>query len=414
MTGKILWTVENIYAESLKYMTRNEFQKGSPGAYGAARRKKILKQVYSHMVSPKIYWTEASIRAEAIKYGSKFEFEKNNKNAYQAACKRNMHNDGITFAHMTDKYVSWTPEKIRAEAKLYPNRKAFANGNKSGYNAAILNNMLNDGITCAHMKFQRLEWDIDKVRAEALLYSTRKEFEKGSPKGYAAARAKNMLDDGITCKHMIDMFTTWSTESIRAEALRYTNKNDFAKKSRKAYQAASHRNMIDDGITCNHMEPQQISWDIDLVRAEALKFSNRTDFSQNSRGYSAAVRMGLLDDGITCSHMEYGITGFNPNKPGILYYIKFESSNFMPIYKIGITNLSATERLQSLYAKEGITATIIKELWFENGKEAYNLEKLLHQEFKEHRYLGDDILGNGNTELYITDVLQYDLQKQSA
>jgi hypothetical protein len=55
-----------------------------------------------------------------------------------------------------------------------------------------------------------------------------------------------------------------------------------------------------------------------------------------------------------------------------------------------------------------ITATAIKEIWFEDGNEARELEKELHKEFSEYRYLGDNIMHRGNTELFIKDVLNYD------
>jgi len=47
------WTVEMLTAEAAKYQTRWEFGKGSPNAYGAAHRRKLIDQVCAHM-EPKI------------------------------------------------------------------------------------------------------------------------------------------------------------------------------------------------------------------------------------------------------------------------------------------------------------------------------------------------------------------------
>ena len=67
------WTKELIQKEALKYNTPSSFQKGSKGAYLSALRKKLLKEVCSHM-KIKTYWTEESLKEEALKYKSRSEF----------------------------------------------------------------------------------------------------------------------------------------------------------------------------------------------------------------------------------------------------------------------------------------------------------------------------------------------------
>ena len=43
------WTLEVLQAEAKKYMRRTEFEKGSPNAYAAASRKKLLDKICLHM-----------------------------------------------------------------------------------------------------------------------------------------------------------------------------------------------------------------------------------------------------------------------------------------------------------------------------------------------------------------------------
>ena len=43
------WNFERIHTEALKYETRKEFYKGSPRAYEAAKRLKIMDKVCAHM-----------------------------------------------------------------------------------------------------------------------------------------------------------------------------------------------------------------------------------------------------------------------------------------------------------------------------------------------------------------------------
>lgn len=98
--------------------------------------------------------------------------------------------------------------------------------------------------------------------------------------------------------------------------------------------------------------------------------------------------------------------GFNPSKPGSLYYIKFESNDTLPLYKIGVTNSeNVLDRIKTMRVYKGFTHTVLKTIQFDTGFEARELEQLLHKEYAEHRYYGDPIMINGNTELFVKDVM---------
>jgi len=98
------------------------------------------------------------------------------------------------------------------------------------------------------------------------------------------------------------------------------------------------------------------------------------------------------------------ITHFDPNKPAYLYYIKFGN-----LYKIGITNSKVKTRIQTMKVSKEYTPIIIQELYFENGKDAYNEEFRLHKLYEEFSYTGEPIMKSGYTELYIKDVLGLDV-----
>ena len=77
-------------------------------------------------------------------------------------------------------------------------------------------------------------------------------------------------------------------------------------------------------------------------------------------------------------------TGFKMNKPAILYYIKI-SSELDTYYKIGITNNSVKYRFA---AETDKIIEILAEIPFEIGKDAYNLEQEILQEFAHERVHG--------------------------
>ncbi len=102
-------------------------------------------------------------------------------------------------------------------------------------------------------------------------------------------------------------------------------------------------------------------------------------------------------------------TGFDSSKPGYHYYIRFDNINYNSLYKVGVTNLTTNKRLTGMQVNKSWTPTILQELYFENGQDALDLEKYNKLTFKEFQYTGEHILGNGNTELFITDILGLDI-----
>ncbi len=90
--------------------------------------------------------------------------------------------------------------------------------------------------------------------------------------------------------------------------------------------------------------------------------------------------------------------GFNPNLPGILYYIKDTITN---LYKIGITNFTLTKR----YGPKFKEIKVIETWFFEDGADAYELEQFLHFELNEQRLLNENFDGYGPTEFFSRDVL---------
>ncbi len=85
------------------------------------------------------------------------------------------------------------------------------------------------------------------------------------------------------------------------------------------------------------------------------------------------------------------------NKPTTLYYIKVND-----VYKIGLTMKSVNER----YSKEERKIiTIIKEWFYEDGSEAFLLEKIILKSNKQFKYHGTPKLKSGNTELFSKDII---------
>lgn len=89
------WTDEMLAAEALKYKTRAEFSKKSNDAYMSSKRKKILDNICDHMdpSKTKLKWTNKIIELEALKYKTRADFQKKSNGAYNAAMRKKIIKD---------------------------------------------------------------------------------------------------------------------------------------------------------------------------------------------------------------------------------------------------------------------------------------------------------------------------------
>ena len=93
----------------------------------------------------------------------------------------------------------WTPESIHKEALRYSTRSAFSKGSRGAYQAAQQNGWLDE--VCAHMQSKpKTKWTYEAIKNEALNYETRSAFQKGNAGAYHAARRRGWLDE--VCAHM--------------------------------------------------------------------------------------------------------------------------------------------------------------------------------------------------------------------
>jgi len=211
------WTYELLHKTALMYKTRFEFQKGSPNAYNACRRRGILDDVCSHMEPVLTYWSDEMLREEALKYKTRFEFKKGSPNAYNA-CLRRGNLDEICDHMRSGREIKWTNKMLFAEAKKYNTRSEFYKGSQNAYSACHRREILDE--VCGHMEPVLTYWTDDMLFAEARKFKTRNEFQNGNFGAYWACRSRGILDevcgnmeepphwDKPHCVYLIEIFTT--------------------------------------------------------------------------------------------------------------------------------------------------------------------------------------------------------------
>lgn len=95
-------------------------------------------------------------------------------------------------------------------------------------------------------------------------------------------------------------------------------------------------------------------------------------------------------------------SGFDKNKPAILYYLKITTDDGQTLYKIGITNRTVNERFNLTDLNK---IEILKQKQYPVGQDAYEWEQKLLKLYKQYQYKGPDILSSGNTELFTEDIV---------
>jgi len=100
----------------------------------------------------------------------------------------------------------------------------------------------------------------------------------------------------------------WTSERLQEEALKYTSRGEFQKNSKTAYNLAQRRGYLEQ--ICKHMyildcskeNNPNFKWTYEMLKLEASKYYNKTDFRNNNyQAYSAAWRNGILNE--ICLHM---------------------------------------------------------------------------------------------------------------
>jgi hypothetical protein len=196
MKCKTKWPLEKLIIEALKYSTRGEFAKHSPGAYQAAWAMGILDKICGHMKIIKNAWPIEELRAEALKYNTRGDFQKYSSNAYNIALKRGLLDQ--ICGHMEVARYDWTNEELALEALKYSTRSEFEKNNRKAYDVAMKRGILDQ--ICSHMIYLTRQWTDKELHEEALKYKTRSEFKYANASAYAIARKRGILDK--ICSHM--------------------------------------------------------------------------------------------------------------------------------------------------------------------------------------------------------------------
>src|ERR1035437_6748232 len=150
------WSDEALRNEALKYRTKQDFQDSNRSAYGIAlKRKSFFESICSHMpeytkighTNPNFMWTDEMLYLEAKKYTKKQDFKKGSRGAFEACNRRGIL--ALVCSHMFPSYKKWTDESLALEALKYDSRSEFELKDIAAYSAALARKIMDE--ICKHM-----------------------------------------------------------------------------------------------------------------------------------------------------------------------------------------------------------------------------------------------------------------------
>lgn len=144
---KGFWSKNRVIEEGKKYTTKADFKKGSRTAYAKSIKYHWIDEM-SWFVSetvPRGYWQEKyNVMNEGKKYLSRNDFRWGNPGAYKSAIVNGWIEEMTWLTRPSNYNLKWTKENVFKEAQKYTSRGSFKKEAPSAYNVARKNKWLSD------------------------------------------------------------------------------------------------------------------------------------------------------------------------------------------------------------------------------------------------------------------------------
>ena len=250
------WTKANCIKAAKSCESKSEFEAKFPTASKNSRKHGWYEEATEHMVRPKSFnlkWSKEAVANEALKYRSRKSFSKGSGGAYSAALKKGWIDEVCSHMKQLRKPPHyWTKEKCLKEAQKYSTKAEFSKKASSPYSIAAKNGWLQS--CCEHMishEVLRIKWTFDACKKESLKYRTKIDWKTKGENSYSAACRKGWLPE--LTKHMVtpEKKIKWTNKRLKDEALKYSTRTKFARGSCGAYESARAKGLLDS--ICKHM-----------------------------------------------------------------------------------------------------------------------------------------------------------------
>ena len=241
----------------------------------------------------RVVWTLDLLKEDALKYKTRSEWANNSESAYSRSLKTKTID--VCCRHMTPPSSTirekWTIEKTKEIALMYKTRAEWKEGHCRSYDAACSRKWLD--ICCSHMNIPitaGLKLTKEQIKEDALKYNSIRDWEISSPKVFSAARRLGVKSE--CCSHMDRLHKVWTTDLIKEDALKYNSKTEWTKYSRNAYSRALSGGILEE--CTSHMSKKHNPEENKVLIIEFIVKNNKkpSQHSKNNEEKRLYIAMG--------------------------------------------------------------------------------------------------------------------------
>lgn len=228
----------------------------------------------------------------AKRYKYLMDFEREHHREYNTLLKYGCLDECTWLKRTQVKSGTWNDyETCRKEALKYKSRGEFASSNSVAYQAAVRNNWLDKWDWLSARVVADTYWNYDRCKAEALKYTSIKEFEKNARQACKYARKNGWLAEWTWFERKRKTPGYWTYNRCKEEAAKYTSRNDFKNGSNGAYHVALDKNWIEKWKWLTPVSRPASYWTYDTCKKEAKKYKSRREFKYGCRAaYTISVQ----------------------------------------------------------------------------------------------------------------------------
>lgn len=229
------------------------------------------------------------------------ELRKLTSHGCSIAIKNGWIKDYVWFEHKNHPKDYWTEQRCYDEALQYSSRVEFARGSSAAYAKSVKERWINNYNWFKSTKQARSEsrriWTPEACREAALEFEFLRDFEQNKKGAYLAAIRNGWLKEYMWLKrYEKGMNSSWTEEKCRTESLKYDTLSSFREKCPYGYEASLKYGYLDNFTWLKRKRHKNGYWTEEKIIQESMSYSTLADFVKLSNAaYCAAKRLGILN-----------------------------------------------------------------------------------------------------------------------
>ncbi len=276
---KVKKTKEQLIEEAKFYKTYTNWNKNCPNSTRLARKKEWMNDIKPFLDKTRKILTKQDVLNEALKYERRIDFQKKSNSFYLKALRENWIDECCNHmmsykesAQVGTKYI-WTKERIMQEVKKHKEISKLLKEHPGIRPALIRLNLFK---IVHEMIPNKIKWDYNSLKKEALKYKTKKELAKNAPgaigKIYKLGLVKELLSH---MKTKTEQTRYWTEQRILKAIIECGSRNALKFKYPGAYQ----RTLSEKNKYKELFQNLIFNIELDVLHPQIIKILNKNNIN---------------------------------------------------------------------------------------------------------------------------------------